>query len=419
VKKQFYSTKERLGPMQETEAKRIRKEADDFLNEVTAFRESVKTNGPFEYNDNWKHAFDVLQKFDSEIVTMEKKCNEVNEMQDLFELQVTVFRDISNSRREIVHLKSVWDMVSLLSATFAEYRAIKWDDIDVEVLTDECKKLTKIVKGLDKFTKNWPVYKGCEDAVKNMMTSLPLVSDLAHPSMRERHWKQLMRATRKNFTKDDNFTLGDLLKLGLHNFVEEVGEIVDRAQKELLIEKQLAKIKDTWETMEMGYMQYQETEVMLVALPEELVEALDDGQVQLQALGGNKYVAGNPSSSTDVTIWQNKLGAVDQTIRNSWLEVQGKWTGLEPIFIGSADIRVQLPEDSKRFDAIDSSWKELMKEACTQFDPIITATADIYHPTGLRRSDLQRSTSPKVASEQGRNVRGPQGGTSLQSSHRR
>ena len=164
----------------------------------------------------------------------------------------------------------------------------------------------------------------------------------------------------------------------------------------------------------MGYMQYQETEVMLVALPEELVEALDDGQVQLQALGGNKYVAGNPSFSTDVTIWQNKLGAVDQTIRNSWLEVQGKWTGLEPIFIGSADIRVQLPEDSKRFDAIDSSWKELMKEACTQFDPIITATADIYHPTGLRRSDLQRSTSPKVASEQGRNVRGPQGGTSLQ-----
>ena len=55
-----------------------------------------------------------------------------------------------------------------------------------------------------------------------MMTSLPLVSDLAHPSMRERHWKLLMRATGKNFTMDDSFSLGDLLALGLHDFVEEV-----------------------------------------------------------------------------------------------------------------------------------------------------------------------------------------------------
>jgi len=31
--------------------------------------------------------------------------------------------------------------------------------------------------------------------VKALLTSLPLVSELHHPSMRERHWKQLMRAT--------------------------------------------------------------------------------------------------------------------------------------------------------------------------------------------------------------------------------
>eukprot|EP01051_Picozoa_sp_SAG22_P001079 SAG22_NODE_38_length_26325_cov_107.302067_17_plen_58_part_00 len=28
-----------------------------------------------------------------------------------------------------------------------------------------------------------------------------------------------------------------------------------------------------------------------------------------------------------------------------------------------SDIRVQLPEDSKRFDGIDGLWKEMMKEA--------------------------------------------------------
>ena len=33
-----------------------------------------------------------------------------------------------------------------------------------------------------------------EEAVKAMLTSLPLVSELRHPAMRPRHWKQLMKA---------------------------------------------------------------------------------------------------------------------------------------------------------------------------------------------------------------------------------
>jgi dynein heavy chain len=376
VRKQFFTTKERLAPMQDAEAKTIRGRADAFAEEVATFREKVKTQGPFEYGDKWAAAFEILHNFDGEIIAMEAQGNEINEMQDLFEITVTPFREISASRREIVNLKSVWDMVSMLVTTFAEYRAIKWAEINTDELTDQCKKLSKIVKSLDKFVKNWNVYKGCEDTVKNMMTSLPLVADLAHPSMRDRHWKQLMRATGKNFTKDDSFTLGNLLQLGLHNFVEEVGEIVDRAQKELLIEKQLAKIEDTWSTLTVEYAQYGESEVMLLQLPEELVEALDDGQVQLQALAGNKYVAGNSSFMDMVSLWQGKLGAVDTTVRNSWLEVQGKWTSLEPIFIGSADIRVQLPEDSKRFDGIDGTWKEMMKEAVETTDPIEAAQAE-------------------------------------------
>lgn len=36
---------------------------------------------------------------------------------------------------------------------------------------------------------------------------------------------------------DASFTLGDLLKLGLHHCADACTEIVDRAQKELLVEK--------------------------------------------------------------------------------------------------------------------------------------------------------------------------------------
>ncbi len=47
---------------------------------------------------------------------------------------------------------------------------------------------------------------------------------------------------------DDKFCLGDLLALELHNYVDACQEIVDRAQKELNIEKQLkyANISCLW-----------------------------------------------------------------------------------------------------------------------------------------------------------------------------
>jgi dynein heavy chain len=43
--------------------------------------------------------------------------------------------------------------------------------------------------------------------------------------------------------------------------------------------------------------------------------------------------------------------------------VQGNWSRLEPIFIGSDDIKLQLPEQAKRFESIDSQFKGLCMEA--------------------------------------------------------
>jgi dynein heavy chain len=43
-----------------------------------------------------------------------------------------------------------------------------------------------------------------------------------------------------------------------------------------------------------------------------------------------------------------------------WFDVQRTWSHLESIFIGSEDIRKQLPIDSERFDDIDTEFKQLM-----------------------------------------------------------
>ena len=56
--------------------------------------------------------------------------------------------------------------------------------------------------------------------------------------------------------KDPSFKLDDLLKLELHKFEDEVGEIVDCAQKEEKMELALVKLKETWGRVEFQFTQF-------------------------------------------------------------------------------------------------------------------------------------------------------------------
>lgn len=60
----------------------------------------------------------------------------------------------------------------------------------------------------------------------------------------------------------------------------------------------------------------------------------------------------------EVSGWQKKLSTADSVI-TIWFEVQRTWSHLESIFIGSEDIRAQLPQHSKEFDSIDADFKVL------------------------------------------------------------
>ena len=76
-------------------------------------------------------------------------------------------------------------------------------------------------------------------------------------------------------------------------------------------------------------------------------------QVQLQNMMTSKFVG---YFLEQVSQWQKKLSTTDSVIV-IWFEVQRTWSHLESIFIGSEDIRAQLPEHSKQFDKIDTDFK--------------------------------------------------------------
>lgn len=79
---------------------------------------------------------------------------------------------------------------------------------------------------------------------------------------------------------DDKTTLEDLLKLELHKFEEEVKNMVDKAVKEMNMEKVLKELHNIWDILEFGKETHERTKLSVLNVSEETIEMLEENQVR-------------------------------------------------------------------------------------------------------------------------------------------
>uniref|UniRef100_F7BXB8 Dynein axonemal heavy chain 17 n=1 Tax=Equus caballus TaxID=9796 RepID=F7BXB8_HORSE len=358
TKKLAIQVKQNVAPLQANEVNILRRKCQQFELKQHEFREKFRREAPFSFSD--PDPYKSLNKQQKSIAAMEGIMEALCKSGSLFEVTVPDYKQLKACHKEVRLLKELWDMIVMVNTSIDDWKTTKWKNINVEQMDIDCKKFAKDVRSLDKEMKSWDAFVGLDNTVKNMITSLRAVSELQNPAIRDRHWQQLMQATQVKFEMSDETTLADLLQLNLHNYEDEVRNIVDKAVKESGMEKvPFVALDSTWSTMEFEHEPHPRTGTMMLKSDEVLVETLEDNQVQLQNLMMSKYLS---HFLKEVTSWQQKLSTADSVI-SIWFEVQRTWSHLESIFIGSEDIRAQLPEDSKRFDEIDLEFKALMADA--------------------------------------------------------
>uniref|UniRef100_A0A2K5TY45 Dynein axonemal heavy chain 17 n=1 Tax=Macaca fascicularis TaxID=9541 RepID=A0A2K5TY45_MACFA len=357
TKKLAIQVKQNVAPLQANEVSILRRKCQQFELKQHEFREKFRHKAPFSFSD--PNPYKSLNTQQKSISAMEGIMEALSKSGGLFEVTVPDYKQLKACHREVRLLKELWDMIVVVNTSIEDWKTTKWKEINVEQMDIDCKKFAKDVRSLDKEMKTWDAFVGLDNTVKNMITSLRAVSELQNPAIRERHWQQLMKATQVKFKMSEETTLADLLQLNLHNYEDEVRNIVDKAVKESGMEKVLKALDSTWSMMEFEHEPHPRTGTMMLKSNEVLVETLEDNQVQLQNLMTSKYLA---HFLKEVTSWQQKLSMADSVI-SIWFEVQRTWSHLESIFIGSEDIRAQLPEDSQRFDDIDQEFKALMEDA--------------------------------------------------------
>lgn len=354
---QAETAKTKIGPLQNAMAEELRNSCAVLEAEIRDYRATFKGNAPYGYAIGDEIALNDLAKEREKLDNMMLRAQQMIDTASLFGVSSSAIKQISELRRECDLLGAIWQFAQRVRQQFQEWRICRWDQVQTDVLESTCQDYMKEMRKMDRDVKSWNVFAGLDRDIKDMITQLQVAVELRSPNIRERHWNQLLENSSAKINQTSSSTLQEIISLGLD--LETVRSVADRAAKEVQVEKHLDSIRKTWEGAEFTVKPSATLgpDALVLAGTDILLENLEDNQVLLQNMLANKHVQ---FFQPQIAKWQEILGNMDSTL-HLLLDVQQSWSHLVSIFMGSEDIKTQLPEDAAQFARVDATFQEILR----------------------------------------------------------
>ena len=210
--------------------------------DVEDFRKNFEKNGPMVPGIEPKEALNRLRMFSDEYSVRKRKYDSYFAGETLFGLPHQSYPALEETRKEIELLDKLYNLYSKVKDTIEKWREVLWTEIQneigkmmeqIDVFSRDCMKLPGVLK-------TWDAYKELKQEIDDMTEILPLVESLAKPSIRPRHWDEIISMTKEDIPyASETFSFSQLLKANLLQFKEDIEDIADSADKQLKLETQL------------------------------------------------------------------------------------------------------------------------------------------------------------------------------------
>ena len=322
--------------------------------DVEEFRKNFVKNGPMVTGIEPREALNRLRMFSEEYSVRKRKYDSYFAGEALFGLPHQSYPALEDTRKEIELLDKLYLLYSRVKDTIGKWKDIQWTEIQNEI-----SKMMETVEGFGKdcmklpgVLKSWDAYKELKQEIDDMTEILPLVEQLAKPSIRPRHWDEVISMTKEDIPySSETFTLSQLLKANLLAFKDDIEDITESADKQLKLENSLRDdIQRFWEEAELEIKPWKGVDVpcILGGNIQDIQDKLEEHIMALNQMNAMRYVT---PFKTEVNEKIQQLSEVNDIIEK-WLKVQTLWTNLVSVFT-SGDIAKQMPTESKIFKGID------------------------------------------------------------------
>jgi dynein heavy chain len=306
--------------------------------------------------------FKSAQKLMSKLENLQERVNTFNKEEAVFNWDPTSFPLMEQSINDLKPYLQLYQVTidfqkQLNNWMTGPFLKLEADAIDAEVVT-----MYKSLYVLGQTFQDRPmplgITKTSNAQIEAFKVHLPLIQTLCNLGLRDRHWAEMSKILGYHFRPDDSTTLGSVLEQNLNPFMEQFEKISARASKEFSFEKVLGKMYVDWKDIEFTLLDYRESGTKILSAIDDIQMLLDDHIVKTQTMRSSPFIK---ALEEETKTWERKLILI-QEILDEWLKVQSSWLYLEPIF-GSEDIMRQMPAEGKKFQSVDSTWRELMKLA--------------------------------------------------------
>ncbi|OHS98802.1 Dynein heavy chain family protein [Tritrichomonas foetus] len=341
------------------------KEVDQFTIEVGNFSDKFEKEGPGNPETPMDQGLQLVLQYKQEHSDLCKRRDELHLAEKLFGIPLTSFPQLQHIATQLNQYQQIYQLYDEQQRTMGEWSALLWSEVNIDLLTNGIDGFEMALRKLPHALRGLPPYEFIKKDLAHFKESLPLFQDLKNEALRDRHWSEMMVKTGAGVDFQPNaVTLANIFKMNLLQYADVISDVTNTATKELIIEKGISELAETWNKMRFSVHPYRrsptstEDRGFILAGIEDILQTLDDNKMKLQTLSSSRFVA---HFQKQVREWEIMLSQIGD-LTSVWLQVQLKWMYLESIFIGSEDIKQQLPEEAAEFVNIDQNWFRLMQE---------------------------------------------------------
>lgn len=278
------------------------------------------------------------------------------EFQEVLKVHLFDGNDLAALMLDAKHKSHLWTKIQEWQLAMETWVNLPIHSLDPVTLKSQVESFEEAISGsVAVLPESAPALK-FQGALRDFAVSIPVVSDLLFPSLRERHFSML-----ESVVGCDDFstvTFGEVLDKKPVQFADAVSSIKTQACEEEALSNKFGAIQSTWDDTCLEFCTLEGSDVPLVSNGQEIAALIEDAEIELDA------IVLSPNSEPiriEALELSGCIATLSKTFRE-WLDFQSAWARIHAVASNPGQRRENAAAEEQHL-AIDTWWRQLLSEA--------------------------------------------------------